>query len=70
MYAIRSYYGYKRERVKWGETTVEILRNEIDGKEAAAWHLVYDVARHAWEAETAAAWRARSAAQEASYNFV
>lgn len=36
-------WGYKRERVKWGETTVEILRNEIDGKEAAAWHLVYDV---------------------------
>ncbi len=36
-------WGYKRERVKWGELAVEMLREELGDPEAAAWHLVYDV---------------------------
>lgn len=36
-------WGYKRERVKWGELAVDMLRHRKQDTEAAAWHLVYDV---------------------------
>ena len=36
-------WGYKRERVMWGELAVDLLRREQGGTQAAAWHLVYDV---------------------------
>lgn len=36
-------WGYKRERVRWGELAVDILREEMGDIESAAWHLVYDV---------------------------
>jgi len=36
-------WGYKRERVKWGQLAVNLLRDELGNPEAAAWHLVYDV---------------------------
>jgi tetratricopeptide (TPR) repeat protein len=36
-------WGYKRERVRWGEFAVQLLsQNQRDGG-AAAWHLVYNV---------------------------
>ncbi len=36
-------WGYKRERVKWGQLAVSLLRHTIGDTAAAAWHLVYDV---------------------------
>jgi tetratricopeptide (TPR) repeat protein len=36
-------WGYKRERVQWGELAVKLLRQEAGDIGAAAWHLVYNV---------------------------
>lgn len=36
-------WGYKRERVHWGELAVNLLHREQGDTNAAAWHLVYDV---------------------------
>lgn len=36
-------WGYKRERMNWGQLAVDLLRRELGKDEAAAWHLVYDV---------------------------
>lgn len=36
-------WGYKRERVRWGELAVNLLSRSPNGAGAAAWHLVYDV---------------------------
>jgi len=36
-------WGYKRERIEWGQLAVELLRQEPANLGAAAWHLVYNV---------------------------
>lgn len=36
-------WGYKRERVQWGELVIKLLHRLPDGQGPAAWHLVYNV---------------------------
>lgn len=36
-------WGYKRERVQWGELAIKLLHRSGQGQAAAAWHLVYNV---------------------------
>ena len=36
-------WGYKRERISWGQLAVKLLREDLGDIGAAAWHLVYNV---------------------------